>query len=288
MLVWYNHFHTLIKKTIIVQEKRFVEIGSNLDKAVQGDYKLDVQAIFKEGWSITKNNMQAIITGFIFVILLDLILDAFAADFLATVYEAMWTQPQDIEKLSELLPQMFMYFYLKIIILWPFLVGLEMMGISHSVGIKTRTAFIFSFLKRAAFVSLVGILTFTLIILGLYIFILPAIYLAIALSLATPLVIEKNMSPFSAVWLSLKATRFQWFKLLQVYISLIFIFIFMIILINLIFQWNQILTQLLIMALTIMMAPLYYNIKGILYREIFGVRMQVVGKPGEQDTFFSA
>ncbi|WP_068545551.1 hypothetical protein [Thalassotalea crassostreae] len=272
-----------------MEEKKVIEIGSSPEKAVKGDYKLDVGNIFKEAITITKTNMTPIISGFIMVVLLDLIIDSFAADFLDSVYTAMLSQPQDMEKLNELLPQMFMYFYLKIIIIWPFLIGLEMMGISHSVGIKTRTGFVFSFLKRAAVVSLVGVLTFTMVILGLYLFVIPAIYLAIALSLATPLVIEKNMTPFAAIWLSLRATRFQWFKLLQTYLLLAVVFVFMAIVINVLFQANLVVNQFFIMLLTLVMAPLYYNVKGILYREIFGVRMQVVNKKdGGQDTYFSA
>ncbi|WNC74112.1 hypothetical protein RGQ13_09020 [Thalassotalea psychrophila] len=257
-----------------MQEKRFVEIGSNLDKAVQGDYKLDVQAIFKEGWTLTKTNKQAILSGLVFVFLMGIIITMVAAEYMGGIETVMQNNQSQVA-INLIIT----------VLLWPFIAGIEMMGISHAVGIKTRTGFVFAFLKRSAYTAITALIIASITSIGFYL-ILPGIYLAVALSLTIPLIVEKNMSPINSIVLSLKATRFQWFKLLQIY-SLLLLAALLSLLPGFI-GFPPIIAMVIFFVAMGFLAPLYYNIKGILYREIFGVRMQVIGKPGEQDTFFSA
>jgi membrane-anchored glycerophosphoryl diester phosphodiesterase (GDPDase) len=119
---------------------------------------------------------------------------------------------------------------------------------------------------------------------------IPGIYLAVSLSLALPLVVEKNLSPLKAIILSLQVTRFQWFKLLAIY-TLLFIALFMsllplVILANT--QMSVIGVIIFLVALTFI-APLFYNVKGILYREIFGMQLQASDvTPSQTNETFSA
>jgi len=54
---------------------------------------------------------------------------------------------------------------------------------------------------------------YLLIIIGLVLFILPGIYLAVAFSMALPLVIDKGMTPWQALMTSRKAMTHKWFSL---------------------------------------------------------------------------
>jgi uncharacterized protein YacL len=105
-------------------------------------------------------------------------------------------------------------------------------------------------------------------------FYLPGIYLAVSLSLVLPLVVEKNLSPLKAIILSLQVTRFQWFKLLAIYtllfLALLISFLPLVILAKT--QLSVIGVIILLVSLTFI-APLFYNVKGILYREIFGMQL---------------
>jgi membrane-anchored glycerophosphoryl diester phosphodiesterase (GDPDase) len=119
-------------------------------------------------------------------------------------------------------------------------------------------------------------------------FYLPGIYLAVALSLTLPLVVEKKLSPIKAIVLSLQVTRFQWFKLLAIY-TFLFLALFLSILPLVIIantQFSVIGVMFFLIALTFL-APLFYNVKGILYREIFGMQLQAIDVPANQtsDTF---
>lgn len=257
-----------------MQKKRFVQIGSTPEKAIQGDYSINVQAILKEGWALTKTNKQPILIGLLFVLLIGVIVTLVAAQYMGGLESVMQnSQKQVILNL------------LATVIIWPFLAGIEMMGISHSVGIKTRSGFIFAFLKRSAFIAITALLIASLTSLGFYL-ILPGIYLAVALSLTIPLIVEKNMSPISAIILSLKATRFQWFKLFQIFA--VFLILAITSFLPLISGLPAEIAMIMFLACLFFLAPFYYNVKGILYREIFGVRMEVVEKNDDKDIFFSA
>jgi hypothetical protein len=106
---------------------------------------------------------------------------------------------------------------------------------------------------------------------------LPGIYLAVALSLALPLVVEKKLSPIKAIIISVQVTRFQWFKLFTIY-TLLIVALFLSLLPLVILaetQLNIVGIMFFLFALTFI-APLFYNVKGILYREIFGMQIRAV------------
>jgi amino acid transporter len=173
-------------------------------------------------------------------------------------------------------------------VIYPFLVGVEMMGVFHAVGLKTNSKLIFAFLKRGSWVAVCALLTSVLITLGMSLFVFPGIYLAVALSLVLPLVVDKKLSPIKAITLSLQVTRFQWFKLLAIY-SLLFLTLFLSLIPLAILaktQFSVIGVMLFLVALTFI-APLFYNVKGILYREIFGMQLQASDVTAQQtsDTF---
>lgn len=259
-----------------MENKKFIEIGGNLEKAEKGDYKLDVVAIFKEGWQLTKTNKQAIVSGLMMILLLGIAFTLTASEYLGGMEEVL-KDPQKQMSIN----------LIATAILWPFVAGVEMMGISHAVGIKTRTGFIFAFLKRSAYTALAALIIASITSLGFYL-ILPGIYLAVALSLTIPLIVEKHMSPTAAIVMSLKATRFQWFNLFKIYSILMSLLIASFI--PALLGVPAVFAMGIFIGAMIWLAPLFYNIKGILYREIFGVRMQVVNNNNgnKPETYFSA
>lgn len=265
------------RRSIFVDNKKFIEVGSNPEKALQGDYQLNVVEIFKEAWDLTKVNKQPIISGLFFIVMIGMAFSLVASDYLGGMEEVL-ANPEK-QMIINLVAT---------VILWPFIAGIEMMGISHAVGIKTKTSYVFSFLKRSALIAITALIVTSITSIGFSLFLIPGIYLSVALSLTVPLIVEKGMTPIAAIVLSLKATRFQIFKLLQIYAMLLAI-LFATLLPGLA-GIEPLFSMAIFIGSMVWLAPLYYNVKGVLYREIFGVRMQVVSKSadGKPDTFFSA
>ncbi|MCI2284533.1 hypothetical protein L3081_15465 [Colwellia sp. MSW7] len=157
---------------------------------------------------------------------------------------------------------------------WPFIGGVEMMGVQHAVGIKTDIKMTFSFLSRASWVVLCALFTSVLISIGFKLYVLPGIFLAVTLSLTVPLVIEKKMSPMKAIVLSIQTLRFKFFPIFYLYfvllLSLVVLFMPLAFLLESGFAPLGIIV--LIFGVSFL-APLFYNVKGILYREIFGISL---------------
>ncbi len=247
-----------------VEKDPVVKVGGSVEEAIKGEYTLDVVAILKEAWQITLKSRMAINLGLLGCLMIGTLVCMLVASQLGGIEVAI--KDQQSATLINIIVTLVVY---------PFMVGVEMMGVFHSVGLKTRPQLIFAFLKRGSWVAVCALLSSTLVTIGLTLFVLPGIFLAVALSLALPLVVEKQMSPLKAISVSLQATRFQWFKIFALYVILSLIV--MIAALPVVAAGASELGFLAFAVFLFCLAyivPLFYNVKGILYREIFGLQMQ--------------
>ncbi len=277
-MIIYDH-QVLLRVYVLVEKQSVIHVGGTLDKAVKGDFIIDQQAIIKEAWQKTLSSRLSINLGLLFIFI-------FASIIALLVIDSLGGYKVIIED-----PQASMIFNVIVtLFVWPFLAGIEMMGVLHAVGMKTQPKLIFSFLKRGSWVALCALLSSLFVGIGLQLFILPGIFLAVALSLVIPLVVEKKLSPMKAITLSLKSLRFQWFKIFSLYLMLISALIVSLIPLILLGDSNLSVFGGVIFFFSLSyLAPLYYNVKGILYREIFGLQLIAVDgatlPPSSNDTF---
>ena len=240
-----------------------VQVGGNIESALKGDYQIDVKAILTEAWQQTLKSRLAINLGLLFSLLLGMLVSFVVSHYLGGI-EAVLADPEAGMLLNVVVT----------IAIWPFIGGVEMMGVLHAVGMKTDAKMTFAFLKRASWVVLCALFTSVLISLGFQLFILPGIFLAVTLSLTIPLVIEKKMTPMKAIILSIQTLRFKFLSLFYIYsllfISLVLLFFPLALLIESSFAPLGIMISLIGISF---LAPLFYNVKGILYREIFGISL---------------
>ncbi len=238
-----------------------VQVGGSIERALKGDYKIDVKAILTESWQQTLISRLAINLGLLFSLVLGMLVSFVASSYLGGI-ENVLVDPQAGMLLNVVVT----------VAIWPFMAGVEMMGVQHAVGMKTHAKMIFSFLTRASWVVLCALLTSVLISVGFQLFIVPGIFLAVTLSLTVPLVIEKKMMPMKAIILSIKALRFKFFSLLALYALLLLLLV--VLLLPFIFLLESSVAPLGIVIFLIgisFLAPLFYNAKGIIYREVFGI-----------------
>lgn len=240
-----------------------VQVGGNIENALKGDYQVDVKAILSEAWQQTLKSRLAINLGLLFSLLLGMLVSFIASSYLGGV-EAVIADPQASMLLNVIVT----------IAVWPFIGGVEMMGVQHAVGMKTDVKMTFAFLQRASWVVLCAIFTSVLISIGFKLFVVPGIFLAVTLSLTIPLVIEKKMTPMKAIILSVQTLRFKFLSILYLYfilfLSLVLLFLPLALLLESSFAPLGIMVLLVGVSF---LAPLFYNVKGILYREIFGISL---------------
>ncbi|GHF01155.1 hypothetical protein [Thalassotalea profundi] len=262
-----------------MEKDAVIQVGGDLEESLKGNYKINAKSIIGEAWALTQKSRVSINLGILFCLFLSGLLFFVVASYFG-----------DIKMMAENPQANFAVNILVTLLVSPFLVGIEMMGIFHAVGLKTHPKTLFAFLSKGSLVAVCALLSSMLISLGLSLFILPGLYLLVALSLVLPLVVEKGFTPFKAITISLKVTRFQWLSIFTVYavlfVGLVFAFMPFILLAG---SSVQLIGGMFFFFAMSYLAPLFYNVKGILYREIFGMKIAVkAGDKPADDNIFSA
>ncbi len=256
------------------EKKSTIQVGGSIDKAVKGDYSIDIKAVLDEAWSITLTSRKVINITLIFTFALGLLSTFLVSAYLGGIETVLADQ-----QLASLLN------ILVTLVVYPFLAGIEMIAIFHAVGLKTESRLVFAFLKRGSWVAVCALLSSMLVTLGLNLFYLPGIFLAVALTLVLPLVVEKRLSPLKAIVLSVQATRHQWFQLFALYlIFLLALALLFLPLIALAATSMGIVGVVLLFFGLSYLAPFFYHVKGILYREIFGMQLTISGQGNDTNT----
>ena len=261
------------------EKQAVVQIGGNMEAAMQGDYSIDIAAVLREGWQLTLASRLSINLGLIFVLLLGMFTTFVIAIYFGGIENVL--KDQQASAMTNIIVTLVVY---------PFLVGIEMMGIFHAVGIKTQPKLVMAFLRRGSWVAITALITSTLVALGLNLLVLPGIFLIVSLSLVLPLVVEKRLSPLKAIVIGIQTTRFQWFKLFAIYGTLFFALILLTLPIILTAKSSVAVLGVacFIFGMTYL-APWFYNVKGILYREIYGMQLSVGNaKEPTDNNYFSA
>jgi len=248
---------------ILPEKISIVQVGGSVERALQGDYQINVKSILTEAWQLTLKSRLAINVGILFSILLGMFVSFIVSNYFGGI-ETVLEDPQASMLLNIVVT----------IAVWPFIAGVEMMGVLHAVGMKTHPKMTFAFLQRASWVVLCALFTSVLISLGFQLLILPGIFLAITLSLTIPLVIEKKMPPMKAIILSIQALRFKFMPLFVIYFILLLSLVMLFFPLALLLESSLAPIGFMIFIFGISyLAPLFYNTKGILYREIFGINL---------------
>lgn len=179
-----------------------VEVGEygSLETALAGNYSFDPVEAYKKAWEK--------LVGLKGTFWIALIIYAVIAGVLTaiTTFVLGSSDPLDYG-VGDLVGQILTTFLLS-----PLYAGLFMIVLKHSIGSPIQVGELFNYYNKIVPIFIVTILTQLLVILGLILFILPGIYLAVAFSFALPLVVEKNMSPVEALKASRKVVHHKWFS----------------------------------------------------------------------------
>jgi len=248
-----------------VEERSVLQVGGSIEKALKGEYKIDAKAVLEEAWTMTKKSRISINLGLLCSLVIGVLMTFAVSSYMGGIEAVM--KDQQASALLNILVTLIVY---------PFLVGVEMMGVFHAVGLKTHAKLVFAFLKRGSWVALCALFSSTIVTIGFSLLYIPGIYLAVALSLVLPLVVEKRLSPMKAIVLSLQVTRFQWFNIFSVYLALLFALVISLTPIVLLANSSMAMIGgvMTLFAITYLV-PMFYNVKGVLYREIFGMQLSV-------------
>lgn len=221
-----------------------------IEEALSRRYNFSISDVLGEAWRRTKGTKGLIIGGFVVF---------YAAMFAATLvlnlvfglFGALTGGGMGFMIISSIISM------LATVLAYPFLAGINMIGIRQAAGQPLQFNEIFNHFDRTVPVVITVLLMTLLSIIGYALFVIPGIYLSIAYLLAIPLVVERGLSPWQAMEASRKAISQHWFKVFGLFLLLGILLSLSAIPLGIGLVWTL---------------PMMIVAIGVLYRTIFGVR----------------
>lgn len=222
----------------------------SIAEALSRGYDFSISDVIGEAWQRVKGTKGIIIGGFL-IFYIAMFLVTFILGFVLGMFGLM----------NESSPGSMMVGQLIISLLgsaatYPFLAGINMVGIRRAADQPVSFNEMFSHFGRFVPLLLTGLLMMVLVYVGLLLLVLPGIYLSVAYMLAIPLAVERGLSPWQALETSRKAISQHWFKAFGLFLVLGLIMGVSALALGIGLIWT---------------IPLFVIAIGVLYRIIFGV-----------------
>lgn len=221
----------------------------SIEEALSRGYDFTISDLLSEAWQRVKGTKGIIIGGFLvfYAVLL-------AASFLIGGFFGLLGVVSDSPMLAVVAE--LVIGILASALAYPFMAGINMIGIRRAADQSISFNDIFSHFGRTVPLVITAIISMLLIYLGMFLLIIPGLYLAIAYMLAIPLVVERGLTPWQALEASRKAITQHWFKVFGLFLLLGLITLVSAIPLGIGLVWT---------------IPLFVIAMGVLYRTIFGV-----------------
>ncbi len=247
------------------EKKQFKIQGGSLEKSLMGETQIDLKAVAKEAWDLSKNTKTAVLHGVLLLFFIALIF-AWALQSVFGITDLNIAPPRMIISLK----------VAGIIVTTPIIATMFLLGISHSVGVKPRFLSILKNVTSSVLVILLALLLAAMSDLGSFVGsqinvllgMLIIFYINLATGFSIMLLIEKKLAPSQCVVQSLKVFHKYWMPLTLFYLA---------------YYCCLILGALSFGFAYIWIIPFFINMKGILYRELFGVKVRDGNNKSDQD-----
>jgi hypothetical protein len=239
-----------------MNSKYFV-LGGDIKKSLTEGYRFDLKKLLLDGVKVTRKHFLPLFSACIFMMVMAFVLVSQFIDGNTSVSD----------------PKVIAVFFLSVLLIVPpLMTGMIMMGIHHSIGLKTNSLHLFNYFKIILKLSLAAMMINLMTNLasmllgqvfgniGFILSIIVLLYLKMSFCLVYPLIAEKKASPVVALKLSFKLVHKnlgQFTLLLILFCVLFFI---------------GLLTSGLGLLIII---PFCINVLGIVYRQICGVSIEV-------------
>lgn len=239
-----------------------INLGGNIETAISGQYDLKAADVFKEAWNHTIKHFLSFSPAIVMLLVVQIAIFYVALKLQLGDPSVIFNIVVDPENMdSGVFQAIFIANFSYEVISAPIYAGICMMAMSHAAGLNTKSRHITKGLQFTVPVILATL--FSLLLQWLAGMILPflSMYLSLAFSNTILLICEKRIPPMQALLLSLRTVNKKIFVLAGIYLLLMLMFIAaaMFYGIGLIF-----------------VLPFFFHVKGIIYRNMFGIRLKIV------------
>ena len=172
--------------------------GGTLEETLAGRTQWTVSELLNDSWKLVSGSK-----GTFWLAILAYWGIAMAVGFLVGIVGAM-TRSEAVAQVLNLI--------LTCVVLYPMFAGLMMLGVRRAAGEEIRASLVGDCMPKAGRIAGLYIIQFLLIGIGLLLFIIPGIYLAVSYLIALPLAIDRDMGIWQALETSRRAIGTCWFR----------------------------------------------------------------------------
>ncbi|QPG06997.1 hypothetical protein IT774_07795 [Salinimonas marina] len=237
--------------------------GDRLEKTLAGDYEFSVKHILLRANNLVKNHYPLLIAGCGVILLV------------VAILMAILVSRFSLEGLTELSQSQQAFIDVVVIFLMaPITTGLILLASDLAANRPVRFQNLFDYLPQILSLAVAQLFVSILVQLGLYLLIVPGMYVFMASVFTLPIIAQRKVPVTSALMLSFKVVN----RYLSGFISLFGIFILL----------------LMLSAFTLGLAmlwvmPLYYATVGLLFNDLFGSQTsQSASEPSNNESTFDA
>lgn len=169
--------------------------GGSIANGIAGNYSFTISDVISEAWGKINGFKGKFWLAFLIYIGITI-----AVVVVASLLGGSMQQPAFLGQLAQML------------IGFPLMAGLYMMGVKVAAGVPTAPGAVLAYFGKILPLIGAGILMYLLVAVGMILLIIPGIYLVVAYMFATPLVVDKNLSPWEALETSRKTVTHHWFQ----------------------------------------------------------------------------
>lgn len=161
-------------------------------------------------------------------------------------------QPEDVQNMSN--TQNALTSLAINVVLAPIFAGIAMLAISTARGLPTKAINVFSYVSYILPLGVASLLVSIATDIGMMMLVLPAFYVFMATTFTLPLIVDKKLTPFSAIILSVRMTNAYLYQMTLIFLIFIALFVGVILTFGFALIW---------------VGPFFFNVKAILYTELF-------------------
>ena len=237
-----------------------------MNKVPKQNYTLDIKSLFERGNIATKQNLPVLLRCMF--ILLFIGLAAFVAFF--NIYEI-----ETVAQLEAMQTETYFFNMILTVLLSPLMAGMAMLAVKTQRKQPINVISLFMYVPMILSLATAELVISLLSQVGMTLFVLPAIYIFITTIFAKLLIADKQLRPFLAIKTSIQMCNQYLLQLTVLFAIFLVLFLIGMLTFGLAFIW---------------VLPLYYNVIGILYDDLFGTD---VGAPqteagNSEETHFDA
>ncbi|PNH93768.1 hypothetical protein [Vibrio diazotrophicus] len=249
--------------------ERDFNVGGTVEQALSGQYQLKVGEVLKESWDTTLKHFVSFSPAIVVMVAIQIAIFFIALKLQLGDPSAIITAIEQGSDFPEgMIEAIFIANFSYEVVSAPIFAGVSLMAMSHAAGLKTKTRHISKGLQFTIPVILATLVGLVLQGIAGMIFPLLSMYLSIAFSNSILLICEKRVPPMQSLFLSLRAANKKLLPLASLYLIVTIMFV----------------TAALMYGIgLIFVVPFFFHLKGIVYRNMFGVRLKIITTNKDND-----